>query len=579
MHLVIVDTAQIQPYIFGSNRLRENIGASYLVAQITGDCAKEAVQQVAQNSNVRSDGMLDDTKRIENAADKLDAEVLYAGGGNFVVLFRDEPLGPACASPLPLPPSGGNFVVLFRDEPQAKAFTRELSLRAMTQAPNLQLVIAQNAFDWSTESLSEKVKATFKKLAEEKRARTLSAPLLGLGVTAMCQSTGLPAIDMAPQIGDDPARPVSAEILAKLRVVEKKGNSPTEADRRLRELLPPPDGYDYPAQLDHLGGTKGEHNFIAVVHADGNGMGQRIMDIGKAFPNPSQNREYIEALRSFSETVTQAAQAALRETLNKLVAKIQNEKGKRIIIHTNASGKELVRIELHREGDQWFLPFRPIVFGGDDVTFVSDGRLGLSLAIEYMRQLEEHTTNLPDGKGQLTASAAVAIVKAHYPFARAYALADELCRKAKKYRKEILSHHREWDGSCLDWHFALSGLAGDIEEIRRREYTVSAGSLTLRPVALENNPKESHRTWRVVENGIAEFRGNSWVGRRNKLKALRDALRDGPDSVEHFLTKYNGGKPLPVIEPSLNDWPSRGWQGDHCGYFDALELTDWFIPL
>jgi hypothetical protein len=30
MHLVVVDTAQIQPYIFGSNRLRENIGASHL---------------------------------------------------------------------------------------------------------------------------------------------------------------------------------------------------------------------------------------------------------------------------------------------------------------------------------------------------------------------------------------------------------------------------------------------------------------------------------------------------------------------------------------------------------------------
>jgi hypothetical protein len=35
MHLVVVDTAQIQPYIFGSNRLRENIGASHLVAEST----------------------------------------------------------------------------------------------------------------------------------------------------------------------------------------------------------------------------------------------------------------------------------------------------------------------------------------------------------------------------------------------------------------------------------------------------------------------------------------------------------------------------------------------------------------
>lgn len=34
-HLVIVDTTGIQSYIFGSNRLRENVGASFLVHQAT----------------------------------------------------------------------------------------------------------------------------------------------------------------------------------------------------------------------------------------------------------------------------------------------------------------------------------------------------------------------------------------------------------------------------------------------------------------------------------------------------------------------------------------------------------------
>ena len=34
-HLVVVDTTGIQRYIFGSNRLRENVGASHLVYQAT----------------------------------------------------------------------------------------------------------------------------------------------------------------------------------------------------------------------------------------------------------------------------------------------------------------------------------------------------------------------------------------------------------------------------------------------------------------------------------------------------------------------------------------------------------------
>ena len=553
MYLVIVDTAQIQPYIFGSNRLRENVGASHLVAQATTSWAKEAVRQVTPRHNIRVDGTLDGTKCIENPSDPPDVEVLYAGGGNFVALFRDESL--------------------------AKAFTRVLSRKALTDAPNLQLIIVHNPFDWN-EPLAGKVKATFKKLTEEKRARLLSAPLLGLGVTAMCRSTGLPAVAMAPAIGDDPERPASAEILAKLRVVEKKGRDPSEADQRLRALLPPPEGYDYPSQLDHLGGSRGEHNFIAVVHADGNGLGQRIMAIGERYPDPSQNREYIKALRAFSEEVDKAAQQALKDVLNKLAARIQKDGGDRIV-HKNARGKIIAEVLLHREDNQWLLPFRPIVFGGDDVTFVCDGRLGLALAIEYIQQLEERTKNLPDGKGRLTACAGVAIVKAHYPFARAYALADELCRKAKSYRRAIRNLNSGWDGSCLDWHFALSGLSGGIEEIRNREYEVQAGSLTLRPVTLGANPlpRDSGRTWTVIKKGIAEFQGEGWAGRRNKVKALRDALREGPDVVRYFLRKFNENRPLPEVEPSLTNWKHTGWQGRYCGYFDALELADWFIPL
>ncbi len=47
MWLVVVDTMQIQPYIFGSNRLRENVGASYLVDAATRDWAFEAVEKAA----------------------------------------------------------------------------------------------------------------------------------------------------------------------------------------------------------------------------------------------------------------------------------------------------------------------------------------------------------------------------------------------------------------------------------------------------------------------------------------------------------------------------------------------------
>jgi len=548
MHLIIVDTAQIQSYVFNSNRLRENIGASHLVAQATDSWAKEAVQYTVKKHNIVADGRLDDTRSIENPADNLDGEVLYAGGGNFVVLFRDDS--------------------------KAKDFIRTLSRKVLTDAPNLQLVVAQRQFNWK-QSLRRTLKDAFEQLAEKKRSRILSAPLLGLGVTKMCRSTGWPATGWVKKIGDDPERPASSEILAKLRVVDRDGKKLSEADRRLTSILPCPEGYDYPAQLDHLGGTKGEHNFIAVVHADGNGMGQRIMGIGGGDPR-LDNREYIRSLRSLSEAVDRASQMALKDVLSKLETRIQKDGGDRIV-HRNTAGKIVAEIRLKpAEDGLCYLPFRPVVFGGDDVTFVCDGRLGLSLAIEYIRQLEKHTEDLPDKKGKLTASAGISIVKAHYPFSRAYSLAEELCRKAKKYRRDI-----NYDASCIDWHFALSGLSGTIEDIRRREYKVDKGLLCLRPVIVGDAKAGSnfYRTWAAVEKSIEELQGENWAERRNKLKALRDALREGPEAVKYFRIKFNEGKPLPRFDASCTNWEQSGWYSGYCGYFDALELVDWFIPL
>ncbi len=556
MQLVITEVSQIQPYIFASNRMRENVGASYLVVQATEDWALSIVNEVGPRNNISSkDGKsLEDNKRIEDPAVKLDAEVLYAGGGNFVVLFRSEDF--------------------------ALDFVRKLSRKILTDAPGLQLVATQELFEW-TESLSQKVKATLEKLEEKKRAWVPSAPLLGLGVTVVCRSTGLPAVGVTPPIGVDPGYPASPEVLAKIENVER-------ARKRLKKFNPPPEGYEYPEDLDHLGRSPGEYSHIAVVHIDGNDMGQRKKKIGEEYKDPRQNREYIKAMRAFSDGIKEAAQQALKNVNDKLVKRLKQNGGNRIVLYSKDNEgrivKEITKIELKpAENGKWYLPILPIVYGGDDVTFICDGRLGLSLVIEYIRVFEKETAKRPDCRGKVTSCAGIAIVKSHYPFVQAYKLAEELCKSAKNYRRK-----NGIEGSCLDWHFALSGFAGSIEEIRDREYKiekigerkgkVKTRWLTLRPVTLDENPKEPLRAWPVVRKGIEEFRGPNWVGRRNKLKALREALRFGPDSVKQFMLRYEIER-LPVVAPSMTDLPEKGWQGDYCGYFDALELCDWFIPL
>jgi len=519
--LTVVDTSGIQDYIFGTNQLQQNVGASYLV-----DCAtrKWVVEVLPSPHNVND---LDSEKPFTDRAiedGELDAEVVYAGGGNTVILFASHDL--------------------------AVEFARCLTRKVLLEAPGLQVVLAHKDFDWHSQPLGGKsgvVQGAMNDLALRKANPPSSSPLLGLGVTAACVFTGLPAVDEEP----DEHRLVSAEVKAKL-------DAEPDAHDRLKDLVDW-HGYEVPKDFDDFGRTVGESSYIAVIHTDGNEMGKRIQRIRDGFPTASMNREYVRAMRAFSLSVQRAALDALQGTVDKLAQVV-------------VDGKIGNEIEL-RENK---LPFRPIVFGGDDVTFVCDGRLGLNLAAYYLEQFSGHRFK---GEEPVHCRAGIAVVKTHYPFARAYALAEDLCKSAKAYIKERQQPPYSEDGlTAMDWHFAVGGLVRDLKEVRALEYTVpDEGTLLMRPIRL-SDPDRDWRSWGTFSRITHEFRtGKQWRGRRNKVKALRDALRTGHEAVKHFRALYDLDK-LPPI-PEQPEMAIQGWQGGRCGYFDAIEAMDFFVPL
>jgi len=89
--VTVLDTTGIQPYIFGSNRLRENIGASYLVSQATDNWARNALGML--KDQIHQEVYAFDPEKHQPDAkphiedDELAAELVYAGGGNTVLLF------------------------------------------------------------------------------------------------------------------------------------------------------------------------------------------------------------------------------------------------------------------------------------------------------------------------------------------------------------------------------------------------------------------------------------------------------------------------------------------------------------
>ncbi len=585
--LTMIDTTGIQDYIFGSNRLRENIGASEIVARATSWWAFETLcdEEKKWKTNVKGDlaksgagnpfGALDANIVIEGP--DVAAEVIYAGGGNTLILFKDKPA--------------------------AEDFTKRYTRLLLARAPGLGVVIAHSdEFVMNGQCLIRDVTLdqAVQRVNEKKANRKLSTPLLGMAVTVKCISTGgVASFDPVEAVEGEEKETlrdkygygyVSAETVAKINC-SQTANTRLEkellkdivrwqelksiVEKNLKAKLEVP--YDF----DNLGRSEGEASFIAVVHTDGNGMGKRVKDVGAQAKN---SREWINTMRAFSEEIYQVNLNALQATLDLLLARIQerkDEKGNfKLVVDGGHSEEFEVKQEKRDKRRHVYLPFRPLIFGGEDVAFVCDGRLGLALTAHYLEQIENQNLtdpNSPEGQSPMYARAGVAIVKSHYPFARAYWLAEDLARSAKARVKEV---NQDGCASALDWHIAMTGLAGNVTEIREREYTTPNGQLNLRPLSLRHNkagPQE-WKSWQTFKDIAAHLLRDEWRERRNKVKALRDALREGEEATENFAKIYRIEDRLPRIK----DYPKKaqhGWEGFVCVWFDAIEALDLFYPL
>lgn len=448
---------------------------------------------------------------------------------------------------------GGNAAILFSSFDNAKDFTEKYTEYLLENVPGLEASVAHvKDVDMGKTGALKNAWATMQTVEMPKqKARLVAQPLLGLSVTSECVYTGLPAVKDVPKNPEtkEPSVLVSAQAF-----VKQDQSTVDAAKQRLKDLLGL-DAFNYPADFEELGGERGKSSFIAVVHIDGNGMGKRI----QAYTNNEDNRKMITLMREFSNSLNQVGLDAMK-TACKYLAMYSGEFPDRF------DPKEIVHI------DSFHLPIRPLVFGGDDVTFVCDGRLGLALAVKLLQAFSN--ANLPD-KQRTFACAGVAIVHSHYPFARAYKLAEELCQSAKEKA-------RKWDNdnrvSLINWHIASSGRTLDWDETQKREFANPNGQLLLRPLVVdkaEGVSTPTWQTWQTFTEQVKGFRKSFWSTQRNKQKDLREILRKDAAQTRKF-TQQNGIMPEFSSMPS-DDVLETGWHEKQCLYFDALEALDYFI--
>lgn len=519
----MLECASIQSFIFASNKLREIIGGSFLVKEATESFLETALAKVFPGK-YDFEGWRSDSASLKLLSNNnLEAEILYNGGGNAVFISRD--------------PKKARLAVNF------------LSSNLVCQAPGLKLLAAHSIIDTDLANagvLAAALEKASKKLNHLKESGEFSYKREGLGITRACATTGL-----AAAIG------YQGDWLAASAAARRKAADP--AEKKLKETFEdvlPARKYSIPQDLDDLGGHEGE-NHLAIVHADGNSIGARlkkITDNGKK----QTGEDFARTLRCFSSSLNKAATSALQQTLKKLTVSLSYLEDKGLYLGPDRNNP----------GNTYY-PLRPLIFGGDDLTFVCEGRLGLSLAAYYLEQFSRQ--KFDDGSQQsqpLTACAGVAIIRAHFPLARAYRLSEDLTANAKKANSDPAKPPLNW----LDYYITFAGLTGHLSQLRPSNSPLYYGPWTIGEgvVVSEDIQKKS---WSKFTGAITTFK--RWP--RSKTKDLRAALALGESETRGYLADLRNYLSEYKLEiPYKFD---SGWDGKQTPLYNPLESSDFYLSL
>ena len=529
---ILLDTRSIQKYVFGCNRLKTNTGASYLVDGIF----TEAMVNVLKQSSLKMPAQdWKEAKELEMSKENSDTEceIAYIGGGNMLILVR----------------KGDESLRICRE------LVQKWSLKVLLETPGLKTGVAIGEIDLGKDNFQDSLKALYKQLKENQNNVLPQVDLPYTGFSVECDYSG----KAANVYNKEYKRLVSAEVEAKTAAFDA-------ADKKIKknfsEVLG--DEYDFCSELESLGYKDGE-SYISVIHIDGNNMGVKF----------SSCRDMQER-KNLSKKVQETVEHAFGYLIKNIVTEYD-------------SYADVLDMRALKQGNKRLLPLRPIIIGGDDITFICPGRMGLQYAqafIDYVnsedllddklyKYIKEET-----GKQiskSLSCCAGVAIVPAKYPFFRAYELAEQLCDEAK-----ALS--RKDDGNYLDFAILHGEKYGDIKMLRKEQYESANGNLHYGPynVLGKENDRQSVKGLLALSEKLA---GDKMP--RNKVKDLRRVLHEDKHSMSIFLENCpeicelvkKENKLATVTADDLWDkFEDKDKVTFATRYIDAIEAIDFIYP-
>ncbi|MCQ2517555.1 MAG: hypothetical protein MJ119_02235 [Lachnospiraceae bacterium] len=449
---------------------------------------------------------------------------------------------------------GGHTILTFADKEKAIECTAKLTGQIYKDFDSLNIFAKTIEYDES-KTVKDNLSELTKGLEAKKALRKAAFHQGSFGIEAIDSRTLLPVDVNSSKNSED------KEEMIKINENAEKKYYPEE--------------YNIAYKFEDLGGSKSDSNFISVVHIDGNGMGKRVDEL---YEHIDQN-DFDAArkkLRDFSESIDRQFKESFKEMAQVIANNLQN-------------GSLRDGLSLKKKN----FPIRKVIIAGDDVCFVTEGRIGIECAVQFIKCLNKKQNEV-DKKGY-AACAGVAVVHQKYPFFKAYELAESLCSNAKSFNATIHPDDNGQSLSSIDWHIEYGEIGDSVDDIRETYKTADNNRLEMRPYIISGPDDVMNKMFyntfsqfRKVMKNIMKTEGNFSTG---KIKELRNALKLGEVRTKQYIA-FNlmdsilvEGKELTEGNKSLQEAVNKdafveGYDGvKHSILFDAIELMDTYIML
>jgi len=503
MHLVLLETSGNQNYIFSTNKLKENIGASELT-YLAG--TKWVLDAIAAVNNTPQLSLWTESSNQELRKKLLNPEL------NKPIMDSENTSAEVIIA------TSGKALILVKTKKEAQQIIQQVTYRALSLAPGLDICgVISKKFNWDERSLGEVNREVHEKFTQVRAGRP--APdlrFLRLPVVDQCATSGLPA----SKIDDTEDESVASAVSLSKRHYSEEGLA------RIRKLLP---GVKLPRNTRELNEElEKEGTWLSVIHADGNGLGEIFLNFDRHIQSSAQscaefNRNYVDKLRRFSIALDQCTEKAFQSA-----------------------------IQIFKPKDQGFSAIIPLVLGGDDLTVLCDGRNSLEFTELFLRNFEQATAHgsieggiIPEiasialQVGRLSACAGVAIIKPKFPFSVAYDLSEKLMQSAKQVKKKIthIQTNQPYPCSALDFHILYDSSNVEFDSIRKKLELQSQ----VEKIRLHNRP---YVTTSIDE--LKEANNQDWAEfhQLSNLKAKIDILIQG-ENDDGGVLNYLGHRKLP----------------------------------